>query len=160
MHLVWREFLPVLHGRGVAAWVGVIALLIVMGGWIPGGFGGDRVRSPWSRCGLDLCVCQPVAVEPECPLCASGEMGGGGSTCVDGDSSDADGWSRRAERLDGRVPMAIELIGVSLVLRLGGDVIPVPSPSVTGFVALSGADAGDAEPLPVTPPPPRAPRRA
>lgn len=146
--------------RGVAAWVGVIALLIVMGGWIPGGFGGDRVRSPWSRCGLDLCVCQPVAVEPECPLCASGEMGGGGSTCVDGDSSDADGWSRRAERLDGRVPMAIELIGVSLVLRLGGEAISMVIPARAGFVVMTGASAPDAEPLPVTPPPPRAPRRA
>jgi hypothetical protein len=142
------------------AWFGVIALLIVMGGWIPGGFGGDRVRSPWSRCGSDLCVCTPIPIEPACPLCESGETSGGGSACLDGDASGAADWTRRVERLDRRVPMAIELIGVSLVLRLGGEAVSVPSPSWTGLAALSGSEAGDAGPLPVAPPPPRSALRA
>lgn len=151
----WQEFLPVSICRGLVGWLGVIALLIVMCGWIPGGSGGDRVRSPWSRCGSDLCVCQPVAVEPDCPLCAAGVMDGAGSACLDGGSSVADGWSRRVERLDRRVPMAIELIGVSLVLRLGGEAMTVARPARAGFVVMASASAGEAEPLPVTPPPPR-----
>lgn len=45
--------------------------------------GGDRPS--WSVCGQDLCLCQPVPMDPDCPLCLAGNAGGEGCSGVGAD---------------------------------------------------------------------------
>ncbi len=42
----------------------------------------DGDRPFWSVCGQDLCLCQPVPLEPDCPLCLSGNAGAEGCSGV------------------------------------------------------------------------------
>ncbi len=35
----------------------------------------DANRPWWSVCGQDLCLCRPIPVDPQCPLCLSGNTG-------------------------------------------------------------------------------------
>ncbi len=127
-------------------------------------FGGAVAKNPWSKCGQALCSCQPDesdlaelagSAEPGCPLCA--DAGAVRTDHAGGNS--ASSWTRRAERVDNRVPMVTEFLTASFVVRLWGDPVWIAPPAPRGVAAVCDDPAETSDALPVDPPPPRS-RRA
>jgi hypothetical protein len=72
--------------RMVTVWLAIAGVLVLHFGpaW-RAFFVHDRPL--WSVCGQDLCLCQPVPMEPDCPLCLAGDAGGEGCSGVGIDPS-------------------------------------------------------------------------
>ncbi|HHN78115.1 MAG TPA: hypothetical protein ENK11_05495 [Phycisphaerales bacterium] len=115
-------------------------------------FGGSVAKKPWSKCGQAMCSCQPDETDLQqsvvCPLCVAD-----GSK----EKKHADGvsWTRRAERIDDRVPMAVEFLTASFLLRLWSEPVWIAPPPPRG-IAPGFADRPRVTWVPaVEPPPPR-----
>jgi hypothetical protein len=54
---------------GIITWVLSLALVLLSSGWGPALSRMIAARPAWSVCGQTLCMCQPLPLAPECPLC-------------------------------------------------------------------------------------------
>lgn len=137
--------------RASAAWSVAAVLLLVSLGWNP--LTSLERRPEWSVCGQDLCACLPLPVaEPACPLCEEP----GGATCENDAPNESAPLRWVPDRFDGRIPMAVELLAVSLVLPIpGGAGGVVFAPEACSIVGRAIADTGPTRALGIEPPPPR-----
>lgn len=129
----------------------LVALLVLMEVGI-NPFGSLAPDRPWSRCGSDLCACTPL--EPACPLCPDPAESGECTTADCGEGVGT-GLVRRAERLDGSLPMLWELLTASLVIGVGGDGPSIEPPREQGLVACIGIGCCRTGGIAIEPPPPR-----
>lgn len=137
--------------RASAAWSVAAMLLLVSLGWNP--MTSLERRPEWSVCGQDLCACIPVPVaEPACPLCATLDQ----ATCENETENRPNPLRWVPDRFDGRIPMAVELMAISLLLPIpsgAGDA--VIEPAFFGFALRCGPVAAPTRTLGIEPPPPR-----
>ena len=114
----------------VAGFVAIVVVVLSGVGLDP--FGAVSPDRPWSRCGQDLCACQPLTpIEPFCPLCPTGEVPTDGACSGEGGCGPR--LVRQAERLGGDLPMIAELLSVSLVIGIGSPRTVIAEPSRIGF---------------------------
>lgn len=147
-------------GSAVSAWCVVVSLAVVAFGWMPESpFGGSAVKNPWSKCGQTMCSCQPDGVdlgepeEPACPLCITAG--------ADAHRKAARvSWTRRAERIDNRVPLATGFLSGSLVMRLWSEPARIEPPAPRGAASTVEHRIGSLCVSLIDPPPPRACRRS
>ena len=137
----------------IAGWL-VVGVLVLSGvGLNP--FGTLSLDRPWSRCGLELCACQPIEpVEPYCPLCVDPSARSGGD---EGACTGQVVLVREAERLGGDLPMIAELLSASLVLRLGSSTPAIAEPTQTDRTEIVAMATPDSRTIAVEPGPPRSP---
>ncbi len=103
-----------------------------------------------------MCSCQPDEMDLQesaaCPLCAAA---GGKSK----KHADRVSWTRRAERIDSRVPLATGFLTASFVLRLWSEPAWIAPPSPRG-IARGSAGRPCVTWVPAVEPPPPRPRAA
>ena len=135
-------------------------------------FGSFEANRPWSVCGQDLCLCTPAgpavtpgpAPEAFCPLCpgygaeqTDREPRHGDPRCDEGcDAPATPRLVRRAERLDIDLPLLSELIGATLVVRLGTPPVHIEAPACCGLVLENTVGVPEFATPAMDPPPPRA----
>lgn len=145
--------------RALAATALIAAILVCIVGWLPASpFGGSFAKATWSKCGQDLCSCQPDAADPTdplCPLCPPDNGCVETSSCALASGIATVSWTRTAERLDSRVPMSINLLTASLMLRLWAEPIVIQPPVACEVIARADNRVAGACSILIDPPPPR-----
>ena len=138
----------------------LLALLVLTGfGWNP--LTSFERRPVWSVCGQDMCACQPAiesAPEPDCPLCPSpSEPDCGGGASDDTHAAESQPPLRWVpDRFDERIPMAVELVAVTLVLPVfGRSGSLLPQPVFVDVVGETDAAHAWSRHWDIDPPPPR-----